>query len=66
MEWISVKDRLPTDGALVLVVYHGVVQFLTYAYDSEKEQWNPVFGPEGDEMPASFVTHWQPLPDPPR
>jgi hypothetical protein len=60
-EWISVKDRIP-DGAPVLVVYHGVVQWVTYRLvDGGWESTS-----SDDTMPLGFVTHWQPLPEPPK
>ncbi len=62
-EWISVKERMPPYGYPVLVVYHGVVQFVAYARDIG--EWRAANDDETDHMPESFVSHWMPLPDPP-
>lgn len=61
--WISTQERKPAYGEPVLVVYHGVVQHVTYARDvGEYRAYESV---DSDVMPESFVTHWQPLPAPP-
>jgi len=55
--WISVEDRLPEDGRLVLVsggvarLENGIWYSYT-GYTRQKIIWN--------------VTHWQPLPEPPK
>ena len=60
--WISCEDKLPEYGIPVLVVYHGVVQNTTYFLDIG--EWREAYG-DSDSMPKSFVSHWQPLPEPP-
>jgi len=65
MEWISVKDRLPEDISLVLAFgenYHDAVFF---AY-SNKVDW---FDPDivhNSKIDKGDVTHWMPLPEPPK
>ena len=51
-EWISVKDRLPEHGQLVLVCgdYWNIEKY---------PHWSGTFDCPG-------VTHWMPLPDPPK
>lgn len=61
--WIDVKDRLPDYGIPVLVVYHGVVQNVLYLRDVG--EWIAATDDTTDHMPESFVSHWQPRPDPP-
>lgn len=51
-EWISVKDRLPGDGAGVIVAFNT-------GYVSIGWQW---FG----EWNNKGVTHWMPKPEPPK
>ena len=66
MNWISVKDELPEEGAEVLITDGTKVDVsfcqLTYGGDdpNEKNWFNRIyFGYFG------CVTHWQPLPEPP-
>ena len=61
MNWISVKERLPKDGVTVLVrtTYGLVAAALHDTYLHERE--------EGDNsFDDSEVTHWMPLPEPPK
>jgi hypothetical protein len=74
MEWISVKDRLPEDGETVIVsdnvfgkdfssVAWCAIGGINFMDNDEGVYWadvgtNEVFGAD--------VTHWMPLPDPPR
>ena len=56
-EWISVKDRLPEENTTVIVATdNGIVFQCLYAYDG----WNLW---EGNEV---NITHWQPMPQPPK
>ncbi len=71
MEWISVNDRLPEIGELVLVAYKvdfgsGIMGTLVNTAMIQK------FGFCGggydnflDETCTTEVTHWMPLPEPP-
>jgi len=68
MEWISVKDRLPETNMSVLVAKHnGRVFQMSYhrPFDSGMRifQWWG-FGKWLDQH--SQVTHWMPLPAPPK
>lgn len=56
--WISVKDRVPEKSTLVLGVVHGHVGELAYINDRN------VF--KRRECPIEGVTHWAPLPEPPK
>lgn len=62
MEWISVKDRMPEDDATDYLVYgrngYGIVVAIYYG-DGE---WLT------DDLTniTRFVTHWMPLPEPPK
>lgn len=56
--WISVKDRVPEKSMLVLGVVHGHVGELAYINDRN------VF--KRRERPIEGVTHWMPLPEPPK
>jgi hypothetical protein len=61
-EWISVKDRLPMVGQLVLVSdanvpIHDRAVFVAFYFHETQEWW---------AFDKSFpVTHWTPLPEPP-
>ena len=54
-DWIDVKDRLPPKDIIVLVYCKNMGCFLGWI---DAEIWYPR---END-----LVTHWQPLPDPPK
>ena len=63
-EWVSVKDSLPHKNMRVLACYtfDGYMQFVQVLdyYATDKK---PHFQHEGDGM---RVTHWMPLPEPPK
>lgn len=55
--WISVDDRLPEENTTVIVAtYNGIVFQCLYAYDGW-DLW------DGNEV---NITHWQPMPQPPK
>ena len=62
-EWVSVDDRLPEEKANCIVYYQhsycdndGYWAIGMCFYDGEKFQLNPAYK----------VTHWMPLPEPPK
>ena len=58
--WISVKDRLPEENGVYLVfVARGYVEFYTLL---DKTWFSSTFNICDD----GFVTHWKPLPEPPK
>ena len=62
-EWISVKDSLPEIGVRVLTL-----DKWRHIHDRELYQYRSgglVFRPDGLE-PGNDVTHWMPLPEPPK
>ena len=64
MEWISVKDRLPDidkDGELVL--YYEFNNEIGVGYLEDDKWYNY---DSGWELDKSVVTHWMPLPEPPK
>lgn len=76
-EWISVKDRLPEDdptvkkhiegekfGFLTVLVYNGVVKETNRFFSNEPRYGSPKTN--GWEWASSNVTHWMPLPEPPK
>ena len=63
-EWISVKDRLPEAGGYVVCIAkrNPFSRFMPMVARIEKNGWvNPM-----TEQYISEVTHWMPLPDPPK
>lgn len=59
-EWISVNDRLPEKG-IVVIVYAPTLVLTGYM---NNEQWYQYMNAgEGDMLLK--VTHWMPLPEPP-
>ena len=61
-EWISVKDRLPEDICPVLVALEGLNIAFHGFYQDEK--WWTVGA--GTRPFTQKVTHWMPLPQPPK
>lgn len=62
MNWISVKERLPENKTMKLLVYDGkAINFGRYMHSTE---WGPIFGISGWGLTYN-ITHWMPLPEPP-
>lgn len=66
-EWISVEDELPEDVLVLVVTRKG---FVTVGeYDAKNNQWialDPYLLGCIDSVIYPTVTHWQPLPAPPK
>ena len=63
-EWVSVKDRIPEAGRYVVCVAkrNPFSRFMPMLARIEKNGWvNPI-----TEQYISEVTHWMPLPQPPK
>jgi hypothetical protein len=58
-DWISVKDRLPDNATDVFVCTRGGYRSVRW-WNESRHGWRPELE-EGLE-----VTHWQPLPEPPK
>lgn len=74
MEWISVKERLPENDGWYLVYAPGywgnskIYGLDGFAYSNFKHNYKAHWGLErgtGRGWPG-IVTHWMPLPDPPK
>ena len=67
-EWISVKDGLPALHFEVLVCNgHGVVRSGYYSYRKDcKGQYLWAYGRYPKVAYANDITHWMPLPEPPK
>jgi len=65
-EWISVKDRLPEDmgDALVVAFWHERWQTMIGWCRKAEAEWR-VYTSHGEMRPGG-VTHWMPLPEPPK
>ena len=62
-EWISVKDRLPEHGGVVLcLMKFGEQRILQW---DNVSNWWLGYG-HGDDWQKTDVTHWQYLPQPPK
>jgi hypothetical protein len=69
-EWISVKDRLPAKNQKVLASWAGeYVAELIYAYSETSPRAyknGPRWEWQGRSVPMWNITHWMPLPEPPK
>ena len=65
-EWISVKDGLPKDRDWVLVNHTGYATPKKAKYKDDFSPHLPVFLIDGDNGNKGKVTHWMPLPQPPK
>ena len=66
--WISIKDRMPAPSEWVLVYngkWRGVGKYVVGAHLEPSEQWQAETT-EFIEQLGPKVTHWQPLPEPPK
>lgn len=66
-EWISVKDRLPPhQGEKVLVSNgHGYVTILALWKKEDGNKWTWL-DEQGHFKHTNDITHWMPLPEPPK
>ena len=57
-EWISVKDRLPTEEGAYIVFRDGDFEFCRYIFPKELKEgyWHDYLG----------ITHWAFIPNPPK
>ena len=65
-EWISVKEDLPKDRDWVLVNHTGYATPKKAKYKDDFSPHLPVFLIDGDNGNKGEVTHWMPLPQPPK
>jgi len=62
MDWTKCSYVMPKQGKKVMLVYHGVVQYI--AYTLEDKMWEAF--DDSDGMPLSFASHWAYWPEPPK
>ena len=60
-KWISVKDRLPESRDFVLG-YMSFGEYRTLKWKNETHRWEGLLV----DYEMDFVTHWMPLPQPPK
>lgn len=63
-EWISVKDRLPKTDDYYLI--YGLNDDMRLGYWSTKYNKFIAFDDDGYDYELYHITHWQPLPEPPK
>lgn len=63
MEWISIKEKYPNSGEIVLIAAGVFVS--TACFVLEQPGRTHVFLDESGDTEEG-VTHWMPLPDPPK
>lgn len=67
MNWISVKDRLPENTDDVLVIGDGWDGMNWWRiYFMEDNVWFTIDGDEVNKASQLKITHWMPLPEPPK
>ena len=60
--WISVEERLPEHGALVLVWHKYLERAFVCQWDDRADIWLS----EKFTFSRKTATHWMPLPEPPK
>lgn len=69
-EWISVKDRLPSDEGLYLVCFQGLARLRVYTCcwkEHSRKYMGNKFGWKSNELAKrSNILYWMPLPSPPK
>ena len=65
-EWISVKEKLPNDREWVLVWHTGYSTPKKAKHKDDCDPYLPIFILDGDKGLGGEVTHWIPLPQPPK
>lgn len=60
-EWISVNDRFPENNTDVLIIINGKV-YLDIVYFRDE---SAAFFIDGEQLDQE-ITHWMPLPEPPK
>ena len=63
--WVRVKDRLPDTGERV-IVYTIEDAILEMRFDKRHGRWCRIDIDAAQMFGKDFVTHWQPLPEPPK
>ena len=64
-EWISVEERLPEESCECLATsVNGVIYLLQYSY--RYKAFNATDDDDGDRWKLGGLTHWMPLPEPPK
>lgn len=69
-KWIKVEDKLPPNGVYVLICIYDhrpkvQMQFILIA-ERMNTRWYDGHNGHEIEKKLSIVTHWMPLPDPPK
>ena len=75
MEWISVKDRLPEQkkehnyfisNPVLVFCDDGTIEKALYQKGDGFKNWAIIFGEDYLQLEYNEVTHWMPLPKPPK
>ena len=62
LRWISVDESLPDDSSWVLVYADGAVNYTVW----HRGVWYDWTEPACSNIPHGCITHWMPLPEPPK
>ncbi len=68
-EWISVKERLPEVGNMVLIFYDGQPVIAMFRKSEHCSGWFEGYCHMCEDSETYYlddVTHWMPLPEPPK
>lgn len=64
-QWIPVTERLPEDKMVVLA-YVPDDEYALVQFDKKYSEWIVCFTSENISYRSEYVTHWMPLPEPPK
>ena len=63
--WSSVKDRLPESSCMVFC-FDGFHNFYVTEYSAKHKKFNANDTEGGDFYALETITHWMPIPEPPK
>lgn len=67
-EWFKCTERMPPPGTMVICYSNRYqqVENMTLRFESESQRWWSDIDGDWQGMHRECISHWQPLPEPPK